>query len=35
MSNEELAVLIQNGDREREIELWEQVRRFAMKLANK
>lgn len=35
MSNEELAVLIQNGDRERELELWEQVRRFAMKLANK
>lgn len=35
MSNEELAVLIQNGDRERELELWEQVRRFAVKLANK
>lgn len=35
MSNEELAVLIQNGDRERELELWEQVKHFAMKMANK
>lgn len=35
MSNEELAVLIQNGDRERELELWEQVKHFAMKMATK
>ena len=29
MTNEELAVLIQNGERDKLLELWEQVRRFA------
>lgn len=35
MSNEELAVMIQSGAREKIIELWEQVRRFAWKRANR
>ena len=35
MSNEELANLIHDGEHERIIELWEQVKRFAMKKANK
>lgn len=35
MSNEELAELIQAGVHERVIELWEQIKRFAMKKANK
>lgn len=35
MSNEELAKLIHDGAHEKIIELWEQVKRFAMKKANK
>lgn len=31
MSNEELVALIQAGERDRLVELWEQVRRFAWK----
>ena len=33
MSNEELVVLIQSGERDRLIELWQQVRRMALKEA--
>lgn len=33
MTNEELAVLIQGGERDRLIELWQQVRRMALKEA--
>ena len=35
MSNEELAALICSGAREYELELWEQIKRFAMKTANR
>lgn len=34
-SNEELAQLIRDGDGERELELWEQIKRYAMKTANR
>lgn len=33
MSNEELAVMIQGGERDRLIELWQQIRRMALKEA--
>lgn len=33
MSNEELAAMIQSGERERLIELWQQIRRMALKEA--
>lgn len=33
MSNEKLVQLIRDGDRQ--LELWEQIRRFAMKTANR
>lgn len=35
MTNEELATLIQSGERERLLDLWQQVRRFAMQQANR
>lgn len=35
MSNEELAALICSGAREYELELWEQIKRYAMKTANR
>lgn len=35
MTNEELAVLIQNGERDKLLELWEQVQRFIRKQANR
>ena len=35
MTNEELAVLIQSGEREKLLELWEQVRRFIWRQAKR
>lgn len=35
MSNEELAQLIHDGNGERQLELWEQIKRYAMKTANR
>lgn len=35
MSNEELAQLIHDGNGERQFELWEQIKRYAMKTANR
>lgn len=35
MSNEELAQLIHDGNREGQLELWEQIKRYAMKTANR
>ena len=35
MTNEELATLIQSGERDKVLELWQQVRRFALKQANR
>ena len=34
-SNEELAQLIRDGNGERQLELWEQIKRYAMKTANR
>ena len=35
MTNEELATLIQSGERDKVLELWKQVRRFALQQANR
>ena len=35
MSNEELAQLIHDGNGERQLELWERIKRYAMKTANR